>query len=118
MYRKLRNDELGRISAEEFKQATKLSVTVVLDNVRSQHNIENFIVDFYIAKKKIAIEIDGIQHNSTEHAEADRQRDMVLASWNIRVLRYSNESIRKNFTAVASEILKILELDFSDLKPL
>lgn len=39
MYRKLRNDELGRISAEEFKQAEKLKITVVLDNVRSQHNI-------------------------------------------------------------------------------
>lgn len=39
MYRKLRNDELGRISAEEFKQAEKLKITIVLDNVRSQHNI-------------------------------------------------------------------------------
>ena len=34
MYRKLRNDELGRISAQEFKEAQKLSITVVLDNVK------------------------------------------------------------------------------------
>ncbi len=39
MHRKLRNDELGRLSESEFKQAEKLKVTVVLDNVRSQHNI-------------------------------------------------------------------------------
>lgn len=39
MFRKLRNDELGRLSADEFKQAEKLPVTVVLDNIRSQHNI-------------------------------------------------------------------------------
>lgn len=39
MYRKLRNDELCRLSAEEFKQTGKLPIAVVLDNVRSQHNI-------------------------------------------------------------------------------
>ena len=39
MHRKLRNDELERLSAEEFKDAEKLRVTVILDNVRSQHNI-------------------------------------------------------------------------------
>ncbi len=39
MHRKLRNDELERLSAEDFKRAEKLKITVVLDNVRSQHNI-------------------------------------------------------------------------------
>lgn len=39
MFRKLVNDELGRISVEEFKKAPKQEVVVVLDNVRSQHNI-------------------------------------------------------------------------------
>ena len=37
--RKLKITELNRISAEEFKQAEKLSLVVVLDNVRSLHNI-------------------------------------------------------------------------------
>lgn len=37
--RKLKITELHRISAEEFKQAEKLPLTVVLDNVRSLHNI-------------------------------------------------------------------------------
>ena len=39
MFRKLVNDELGRISVEEFKAAKKEDVVVILDNVRSQHNI-------------------------------------------------------------------------------
>ena len=39
MHRKLRNDELERLSAEDFKSAEKLKITVVLDNVRSHHNI-------------------------------------------------------------------------------
>ena len=87
-------------------------------NVRRQHNIENYIVDFYIAEKKIVIELDGIQHTSPEHKEADKERDQFLASWKITVLRYSNESIRKNFRAVVEDIMKKLELDYKDLKPM
>ncbi|MDR0892310.1 MAG: RNA methyltransferase [Mediterranea sp.] len=37
--RKLKITELNRISAEEFKEAEKLPLVVVLDDVRSLHNI-------------------------------------------------------------------------------
>lgn len=37
--KKLKLDELGRISVDEFKQAAKLPVSIVLDNVRSLHNV-------------------------------------------------------------------------------
>jgi 23S rRNA (guanosine2251-2'-O)-methyltransferase len=37
--RKLKNEELGRLSAEEFKSSGKLPVVLVLDNVRSLHNV-------------------------------------------------------------------------------
>ena len=86
-------------------------------NVRRQHNIENYIVDFYIAEKKIVIEIDGIQHGSHEHQQKDKDRDLELSKWEITVLRYSNESIRREFNWVASDILAHLGLRFADLKP-
>jgi 23S rRNA (guanosine2251-2'-O)-methyltransferase len=38
-HRKLKLDELNRASLEEFKVQDKLPVAVVLDNVRSMHNI-------------------------------------------------------------------------------
>ena len=85
-------------------------------NVRRQHNIENYIVDFYIAKKKIVIEIDGIQHGTRDNIDSDRQRDMDLSRWGITVLRYSNESIRKDFNIVCNNILKSLDLKPEDLK--
>ena len=87
-------------------------------NVRRQHNIGNYIVDFYIAEKKVVIEIDGIQHSTPEHKEADEKRDRDLFSWNITVLRYSNNSILNNFNDVAADILEKIGLTFSDLKPL
>ncbi len=37
--RKLRNSELNRLSIQEFKSASKLPITVVLDNIRSHHNV-------------------------------------------------------------------------------
>lgn len=37
--RKLKITELNRISAEEFKEVEKLPLVVVLDNIRSLHNI-------------------------------------------------------------------------------
>lgn len=37
--RKIKNEELKRLSVHEFKKAGKIPVVVVLDNVRSTHNI-------------------------------------------------------------------------------
>ena len=39
MFRKKLNEELGRLSVEEFRSADKAPLALVLDNVRSQHNI-------------------------------------------------------------------------------
>ena len=84
--------------------------------VKRQHNIENYIVDFYIPKRKTVIEIDGIQHTSSEHEKADAERDAALLKWGIRTLRYSNKNVRDNFNDVAEDILENLGLRFEDLK--
>ena len=39
MTKKLKNNELGRLSVDEFKKADKLPITVVLDNIRSGNNV-------------------------------------------------------------------------------
>lgn len=39
MYRKLQNEELNRISTAAFKEAAKVPVIIILDNVRSQNNV-------------------------------------------------------------------------------
>ena len=36
---KSKNEELGRISAEEYKATEKMSIVIVLDNIRSMNNI-------------------------------------------------------------------------------
>ena len=46
----------------------KLPVTVY-----RQKNIGNYIVDFFIASKRVVIEIDGLQHTMIENQEADKK---------------------------------------------
>jgi len=37
--KKLKLEELGRISVDQFKEAEKLPVCIMLDNIRSMHNV-------------------------------------------------------------------------------
>ena len=37
--RKLKNQELNRISIEEFKNSKKTPITIILDDIRSLNNI-------------------------------------------------------------------------------
>ena len=89
----------------------KLPITV-----NRQKNIGNYIVDFYIASKRIVIELDGSQHNRAEHRASDEERDAVLHSLGVTVLRYTNLDIHERFGAVSRDILKHLDLQISDLK--
>lgn len=86
--------------------------------VRRQHNIENYIVDFYIAERKTVIEIDGGQHKLPENEKADLIRDTRLSAWGITVLRYTNRQVNDNFNAVAEDILEKTNVDVDDLKSL
>jgi 23S rRNA (guanosine2251-2'-O)-methyltransferase len=51
--RKLLNEELNRLSVEEFKQTHKIPLVIVLDNVRSMNNIGSVFrtADAFLVKK-------------------------------------------------------------------
>ena len=59
--RKLANEELGRVSVEEFKQAEKIPVVVLLDNVRSLNNVGSAFrtSDAFAVEKVILAGITG-----------------------------------------------------------
>ncbi len=83
--------------------------------VKRQHPIEGYIVDFYIPSAKLAIEIDGSQHESAANIKSDAERDEALNSWEIEVMRFSNRRIHKSFYSVTCEILEKLGLTWFDL---
>ncbi len=73
--------------------------------VNRQKIFENYIVDFYCAEYKLVIELDGSQHFEDENIQRDMKRDEYFKSNGIKVLRYSNLDIDKNFVGVCSDIL-------------
>ncbi|MES9951065.1 MAG: DUF559 domain-containing protein [Candidatus Thiodiazotropha sp.] len=77
---------------------------------RRQHPIEPYILDFYCHDKKLAIELDGGQHNTDEGKDKDQKRTDFLESKGIRVLRFWNNDVLQNTEAV-------LEIIYNQLLP-
>ena len=71
---------------------------------RRQKVIGQYIVDFYCAEKKLAIELDGSQHFETKNIEKDAERTKFLNDKGIVVLRYTNLQVDKNFKNVCEDI--------------
>ena len=69
-----------------------------------QKPIDNFIVDFYCAKLKLVIEIDGETHFTDEAKIYDSQRTLILESYGLQVIRFTNQQVFKNFEGVCEYI--------------
>ena len=73
--------------------------------INRQKVFDNYIVDFYCATYNLIIELDGTQHYLPEGAENDKVRDTYFSDKGIKVLRYSNADINRNFKGVCEDIL-------------
>ena len=71
---------------------------------RRQYVIGNYIVDFYCHKAKLVVELDGSQHYSPEEMEYNKARTAYLESQGLRVLRFSNLDILRQFQNVCTAI--------------
>ncbi|MEM8638826.1 MAG: endonuclease domain-containing protein [Cyanobacteria bacterium P01_G01_bin.54] len=72
--------------------------------VLRQRPIDHFIVDFYCAKLKLVIEIDGDSHFTPEAQVYDKERTQKLESYGLNVLRFTNHEVLQNFTGVCETI--------------
>ena len=72
--------------------------------INRQKVVGKYILDFYCAQRKIAIELDGSQHFEKEGQGKDVERDAYLKEQGITVLRYSNYDVNRNFEAVCVDI--------------
>jgi len=69
-----------------------------------QKPISNYIVDFYCAKAKLVVEIDGAQHFEGAHQLRDTARDKALQALELQVLRFDNRQVLLNLEAVVEVI--------------
>ena len=69
-----------------------------------QKILGKYIVDFYCAKAKLVVEIDGSQHFEDNAILHDEERTEYLKNFGITVLRVTNLDVNKNFNGVCEYI--------------
>ena len=75
---------------------------------KRQYVCRNYILDFYCAKANLAVELDGSQHSEIGNRDRDMQRTKELEALGMRVLRFTNLEIEKNFEGVRQEIHRVV----------
>jgi len=78
------------------------------ENWYKQRIIDFYIADFYSAKAKLIIELDGSQHFAAENAEYDEERTRILNEYGLQVLRFSNLELNDSFDEVCEQIDRVV----------
>jgi len=84
------------------------------ERILRQKVIGRFIVDFYCAKAKLVIEIDGGQHFTPEGKEQDAFRTEVLEKYGLSVIRFANNDVMKRFAEVCEQIDAVIKQRISN----
>ncbi len=74
--------------------------------IYKQRPIYNFIVDFYIPKLKLVIEIDWESHFDEQGKAYDKERTIILEWLWLKVIRFTNKEVMKNFDWVCEVLRK------------
>ena len=101
------NSRAKELRHEMTPQERKLWYAFLRDypiKIYKQRVIEFFIVDFYCAEAKLAIELDGSQHYEPQGLAYDAERSQFLMSLGLEILRFSNRDIDKDFRGVCAQI--------------
>lgn len=72
--------------------------------IYKQRIIGRFIVDFYCASAQLVIEVDGSQHYESQGLSYDSERSAFLEALGLKVLRFSNREIDREFHSVCTQI--------------
>lgn len=86
--RKLANSELGRMSIADFKDAKKTPLILILDDIRSLHNIGSVFrtADAFLIEKIYLCGITAVPPNKEIHKTALGATDTVAWEYNKNVL--------------------------------
>ena len=71
---------------------------------RRQHQIGQFITDFYCHEAKLVIEVDGEIHLKIENKRYDNTRDQIMIELGIKILRFTNADVLNNIELVINTI--------------
>ena len=105
------NKELTPLAKQLRSEMTKKERHLWYDFLRTypirfsrQKVLGRYIVDFYSAKAKLVIELDGSQHYETDRVEKDAERTAFLNGYGLQVIRIPNHEVNENFEGVCAYI--------------
>ena len=85
---------------------------------RRQYPLPPYVLDFYCAELRLAVELDGGQHYADTALLRDERRSRFLLEQGIGVLRFSNREVALQMPAVLAEILRQAEMAAPHPSPL
>lgn len=112
--RKLREQSI--LSEVIFWNIFKNKSVIKNYDIDRQTVIGNFIVDFFIARLGLVIEIDGSSHDLKE--QYDKKREATLNDLGLKVLRYRNSEVCQNIEYVHQDLLENIEIREKELQTL
>lgn len=71
---------------------------------RRQHQLGDYICDFYCHEANLVVECDGEVHDSPDQKKHDDKRDAYLKSQGLKVIRFQNDRVLNDTTTVLEEI--------------
>ncbi|NDE91275.1 MAG: endonuclease domain-containing protein [Alphaproteobacteria bacterium] len=96
---------------QEF-QKLRLSMGV---RFRRQQPIGKYIADFYCAKYRCVVEIDGISHDTK--IEQDNDRDVYMKGLGLHILRFTQGEVLQDVEAIMNTIIASLNVPTPPLTP-
>jgi very-short-patch-repair endonuclease len=74
---------------------------------RNQHPLGPYILDFYCAAAKLAVEIDGAGHSEDSQEGHDQRRDYWLSQQGMKVYRVAASAVYRDLNAVADGVRRL-----------
>jgi very-short-patch-repair endonuclease len=74
-----------------------------------QYGVDQYVLDFYCPRLKLAIEVDGDSHFMPGSEEQDKARQEYIEALGIHFLRFTNVDVSENLDGVCQKIFDELE---------
>lgn len=77
---------------------------------RKQHPASDFVLDFFCAEARLAIEIDGEAHDRGDQPAFDKERDIFLMRHGIATVRIPATAVLRELPNVVTHILEAVRV--------
>ena len=117
------NKQLVPLARQLRKNMTREESHLWYDFLRSypvrfvrQKIVGKYIADFYCAKARLIVEVDGSQHYEEDNMQKDEERTAWMRGYGLKVLRIPNAEVNRNFSGVCEYIDAEVRQSLSQLR--